>query len=307
MQGKTILVTGGTGSFGNAFIPYLLANHSPAKIIVYSRDELKQHEMQQRIPGVRYFLGDIRDIDRLRHAFTGVDIVVHAAALKQVPALEYNPTEGIQTNVIGAMNIIQAAVETGVERVLALSTDKSCAPCTLYGGTKFLMERLMVAANAFTGDMVKFSVTRYGNVAGSRGSVIPTFRRQLAAGLPLTLTDERMSRFFMTLDQAVRLVVTALHNMEGGEIFIPKLPSFWVRDLIAAINPTGLSELIGIRGSEKVSESLISADESRYVVDEGWCYKIVQGIDTGATEPYTSENNTKWLGVDDLKRELEKV
>ncbi len=308
-EGKNILVTGGTGSFGNAFIPHLLANHSPAKIIVYSRDELKQYELGRRITDsrVRYFLGDIRDVDRLNHAFRGVDVVVHAAALKQVPALEYNPTEGIQTNVLGAMNIIQAAVGQGVEQVLALSTDKACSPSTLYGGTKFLMEKLFVAANAFTGDQVRFSVTRYGNVAGSRGSVIPTFQDQLSNDQPLTLTDAQMSRFWMRLDQAVELVTDALHYMRGGEIFIPKLPSFFVRDLAAAMAPDGKTQLIGIRGEEKLSESLISVDETRHVVDEGWCYRIVQGVNAGVGEAYTSANNEEWLSVEDLKAELEKV
>jgi UDP-N-acetylglucosamine 4,6-dehydratase len=266
----SILVTGGTGSFGKKFIYALLRDYSPRRVIVFSRDELKQHEM--RIagfdgPALRYFIGDVRDVDRLCRAMRGVDVVVHAAALKQVPACEYNPFEAVQTNVNGAKNIIDAAIDTGVNRVIALSTDKAVNPVNLYGATKLCAEKLFVQGNSYSGvGGTKFSCVRYGNVVGSRGSVVPHFLKQRDNG-HLTVTDRRMTRFWITLDQGVAFVMKCIQLMHGGEIFVPKIPSTSIMALAAAIAPGHEIQEIGIRPGEKLHEVLISEDEARHTLE----------------------------------------
>ncbi len=276
LNDKTILVTGGTGSFGNKFVERVLTEYEPRKVIIYSRDEHKQYNMQKKFHekdvSLRFFLGDIRDKARLYRAFEGVDYVVHAAALKQVPALEYNPFEAVKTNVIGADNIVDAAIDKGVKNVVALSTDKAVNPINLYGATKLVAEKIFIAANAYSGGSARFSAVRYGNVIGSRGSVIPLFMKFKRAGIKeFTITDERMTRFWIMLEEAVDLVITALQESEGGEVFIPKIPSMKITDLARAIEPNCTFKYTGIRPGEKVHESLISFDEARNV-------KIVDGI-----------------------------
>lgn len=265
-KNKVVLVTGGTGSFGKAFIRLLLAEHQPEKVIVFSRDELKQHEMRSRgydQENLRYFIGDVRDLERLKRAMYGVDVVVHAAALKQVPAAEYNPMEAIKTNILGTANVIDAALENRVEKVMALSTDKAVNPVNLYGATKLAAEKLTVQSNAYSGDRpTRFSCVRYGNVVGSRGSVVPVFLQQRDSG-KLTVTDENMTRFWLSLEQGVRFVLRCLDLMQGGEVFVPKLPSTSIMDLAAAIAPQAELERIGIRPGEKRHEVLISEDEAR--------------------------------------------
>ena len=257
---KTVLVTGGTGSFGKKFIKILLEKYNPAKVIVFSRDELKQHEM--RVAGfnqenLRYFIGDVRDLGRLRRAVEGVDIVVHAAALKQVPACEYNPIEAIKTNIEGTSNVVEAALDSGVRRVLMLSTDKAVSPANLYGATKLAAEKLTIQSNAYAGGReTRFSCVRYGNVVGSRGSVVPVFLRQRDSG-KLTITDARMTRFWLSLEQGVNFVINAIEKMYGGEVFVPKIPSTTIPDLAKAIAPDAELEVIGIRPGEKLHEVLI--------------------------------------------------
>ena len=277
---KVILVTGGTGSFGKVFIKKILANYKPKKLIVFSRDELKQFEMQQepdfQHPNLRFFLGDIRDYERLKYAFSEVNIVVHAAALKQVVAAEYNPFETIKTNVLGAENIINAAIDNNVEKVIALSTDKAVNPVNLYGATKLCSDKLFIAGNRLVGQYrdTMFSVVRYGNVIGSRGSVIPLFKKQKKEGL-LTITDERMTRFWITLEDAVEFVIQSFETMKGGEIFVPKLPSMNIIDLASAIAPECDKKIIGIRPGEKIHEVLITEDEARTTVEDGTRYIIL--------------------------------
>lgn len=318
---KVVLVTGGTGSFGKKFTEILLNKYQLKKLIIFSRDEYKQFEMSRVFPDrkypIRYFLGDIRDRDRLYRAFEGVDYVVHAAALKQVPALEYNPTEAVKTNVIGADNIVNAAIDAGVKKVIALSTDKAVNPVNLYGATKLVAEKIFIAANAFAGGRVKFSAVRYGNVMGSRGSVIPLFlnlKSKKCREFPLT--DERMTRFWITLDQCVQLVIKALDTSEGGEVFIPRVPSMKIVDLARAIEPDCTFKIIGIRPGEKVHETLISGDESRNTKIDGDNYVILpQFFDTREVHcqydklssvpegfAYTSDTNQQWLTVEQLKR-----
>jgi len=263
VEGKTVLITGGTGSFGKAFVRHLLEENVAKKIIVFSRDEQKHYQMNQDFSDtrLRFFVGDIRDPKRLHTAFRGVDIVIHAAAMKHVPICEYNPMEAIQTNIDGARNIVEAAIDAGVEKVLGLSTDKAVAPVNLYGASKLCMEKLLIAANAYSGaTSTRFSLVRYGNVMGSAGSVIPLFRRQSHAG-KLTITDERMTRFWIDMPGAVRLVRQGLERMSGGEIFIPKLPTSDITTLADAIAPGVPRETIGIRPGEKLHETLVSADE----------------------------------------------
>ncbi|MCJ7740476.1 UDP-N-acetylglucosamine 4,6-dehydratase (inverting), partial [Candidatus Microgenomates bacterium] len=256
----TILVTGGTGSFGKKFTEVLLEKYHPKKLIIFSRDELKQHEMRVsgfNHPSLRYFIGDIRDKERLNRAFYGVDIVVHAAALKQVPACEYNPIEAVMTNVIGARNVIDAAIDNKVKRIIALSTDKAVNPINLYGATKLVAEKLFIQANAYSGDRdIRFSCVRYGNVIGSRGSVIPLFRQQQKNG-KITITDSRMTRFWITLEQGVDFVIKCLEKMNGGEIFIPKIPSTNIMNLVKVIAPKSKVRIVGIRPGEKIHEVLI--------------------------------------------------
>ncbi len=266
----TVLVTGGTGSFGKKFIRILLDEYHPAKIIVFSRDELKQHEMRvagYNDPSIRYFIGDVRDKDRLLRAMYGVDLVVHAAALKQVPACEYNPMEAIKTNILGSSNVIEAAIENGVSKVMALSTDKAVNPVNLYGATKLAAEKLMVQSNAYAGGRnTRISCTRYGNVVGSRGSVVPLFLKQRPSGV-LTITDDRMTRFWISLEQGARFVIRCIEQMQGGELFVPKIPSMKMTDLAKAMAPEAEIRIIGIRPGEKLHESLISEDEARTTVE----------------------------------------
>ncbi|PIR08033.1 UDP-N-acetylglucosamine 4,6-dehydratase (inverting) [Candidatus Gottesmanbacteria bacterium CG11_big_fil_rev_8_21_14_0_20_37_11] len=269
-KGQSILITGGTGSFGRKFAEVILEKYQPKKLIIFSRDELKQHEM--RIsgfdnPSLRYFIGDVRDVDRLRRAMSGVDIVVHAAALKQVPACEYNPIEAVLTNVVGARNVIEAALDNNVKKIMALSTDKAVNPINLYGATKLVAEKLFVQANAYSGrHQTRFSCVRYGNVVGSRGSVIPLFLEQKKKGI-VTVTDSRMTRFWITLEEGVNFVIKCIEQMVGGEVFVPKIPSANILDLVKVIAPDCRIKNIGIRPGEKMHEVLISEDEARQTVE----------------------------------------
>lgn len=314
---KVVLVTGGTGSFGKKFIEIMLKEYHPAKIIVFSRDELKQHEMRINgfdDPSLRYFLGDIRDRDRLMRAFMGVDIVIHAAALKQVPACEYNPMEAIKTNILGSQNVIDAALDCGVKKVLAISTDKAVNPVNLYGVTKLGAEKLFVQSNAYAGGRdTRFSCTRYGNVVGSRGSVVPVFLQQRHTG-KLTVTDERMTRFWISLDQGVRFVIRCVEQMHGGEVFVPKIPSMTVKDLGLAMAPECEVIYTGIRPGEKLHEVLVSEDEARaaielddmYVVQPTgmlWFGKEWEKIGKKLPEGfrYASNTNEHWLDLEGVK------
>lgn len=313
-DGKRVLITGGTGSFGKHFVARLLAQSKARAIVIFSRDELKQSELQAHYPNeprLRYFLGDVRDADRLRRAFDGVDYVVHAAAIKQIPAAEYNPFEAVKTNVLGAQNIIDAAIDKGVKRVVALSTDKASSPVNLYGATKLVSDKLFVAGNAYAGARdTRFAVVRYGNVMGSRGSVIPFFKKLAKAG-KLPITDVRMTRFWITLDQAVDLVLTAFGEMHGGEIFVPKIPSMRLVDLAHAIVPEAELDVIGIRPGEKLHEEMISLTDARRTIDVGDHYVVLPEIAwhgqanwQGKAMPegfsYSSETNDTWLSAADF-------
>ena len=321
---KVILITGGTGSFGKKFTEILFKKHKPKKVIIFSRDEYKQFEMSKVFPAckypIRYFLGDIRDRYRLQRAFEGVDWVVHAAALKQVPALEYNPTEAVRTNVDGADNIVSAAIDSGVKKVVAISTDKAVNPINLYGATKLVAEKVFIAANAFGGGRVKFSVVRYGNVVGSRGSVIPLFLNLKKSGTRnFPLTDGRMTRFWITLEQGVNLVVKALKDLQGGEIFIPKIPSMRIIDLAKAIEPKCAIKIIGIRPGEKLHEVLISQDEARntkelkdyYIIQPAFHWWNIKNHADSKKVPddfvYSSELNKWWLSPNKLKEMVRKT
>jgi len=314
---KVVLVTGGTGSFGKKFIRMMLDEYQPEKVIVFSRDELKQHEMRTSgydHPSLRYFIGDVRDLARLKRAMNGVDIVVHAAALKQVPACEYNPMEAIKTNILGSSNVIEAALDAGVEKVLALSTDKAVNPVNLYGTTKLAAEKLFVQSNAYAGGMVtRFSCVRYGNVVGSRGSVIPIFIKQRQNG-KLTITDERMTRFWLTLEQGVRFVIKAVEQMCGGEVFVPKIPSTLITDLAKAIAPGSEIDVVGIRPGEKLHEVLINEDEARSTVELEDMFVVQPAVSPwfgydwqskGSSLPdgfrYTSDTNPQWLTVEQIR------
>ncbi len=316
---KVILVTGGTGSFGKKFIEIMLKDYHPTKLIVYSRDELKQHEMRVAgfdHPSLRYFIGDVRDQQRLRRALHGVDIVIHTAALKQVPACEYNPMEAIKTNILGSSNVIEAALDEGVKKVMALSTDKAVNPVNLYGATKLCAEKLFVQSNSYAaGAVTRYSCVRYGNVVGSRGSVVPVFIKQRQNG-KITITDERMTRFWISLEQGVRFVIRCTEQMAGGEVFIPKIPSMNVVDLAKAVAPGAEMEIIGIRSGEKLHEVLISDDEARMTVELPDMY-VVHPVETywsrgfdwekmGKTLPdgfrYASNTNTEWLTVEQIRQ-----
>lgn len=315
---RSVLITGGTGSLGRALIARILP-HRPRRLIVLSRDELKQSEMRQQYPDdsgpMRYFIGDVRDRDRLVRAFNGVDTVIHAAALKQVPALEYNPREGLQTNIIGAQNVIDAAIDSGVKRVLQISTDKAVQPTNLYGATKMAAEKLMIQANAYAGQRgTRFAVVRYGNVLGSRGSIVPLFLRQREAGV-LTITDVRMTRFWITMAQALLLIEHALTHMSGGEIFVPRVPSMHVIDLARAIAPECSQRIIGIRPGEKLHEILISEDEARntmlcdgvFVIQPShpwWHSEAIPGCALPDGWVYRSDNNPHRLGIPELQQLL---
>jgi UDP-N-acetylglucosamine 4,6-dehydratase len=314
---KIILVTGGTGSFGKKFIHSMLEKHNPAKLIVFSRDELKQHEMRMsgfNQPVLRYFIGDVRDQRRLRRAMQGVDIVVHAAALKQVPACEYNPMEAIKTNIMGTSNVVDASLDAGVKKVLALSTDKAVNPVNLYGATKLAAEKLVVQSNAYAGGSeTRFSCVRYGNVVGSRGSVVPKFFQQRASGR-LTVTDERMTRFWITLDQGVDFVINCIEQMSGGEVFVPKIPSTTIVDLAKAVAPQAKIDFIGIRPGEKLHEVLISEDEARSTIELEQMYVVQPAVSPWfgydwekKGKPledgfrYASNTNTHWLTMEQIE------
>lgn len=316
-----VLVTGGTGSFGKLFVKTLLEKTKARRIVIYSRDELKQWEMSQLYPReerLRFFLGDVRDQPRLMRAFHGVDYVVHAAALKQVPAAEYNPFEAVKTNIMGAKNIIDAAIDCGVKRVVALSTDKASSPVNLYGATKFVSDKLFIDGNAYAGSRVtRFSVVRYGNVVGSRGSVIPLFKKLAPTG-ELPVTDPNMTRFWITLEQGVQMVLDAFVSMRGGELYVPKIPSMKLSDLATAIAPEAKIRITGIRPGEKLHEELISAHDAYRTVDAGKYYIIQPDLDWWEATPgqgkpvpagfsYTSDNNAMWLTVEELREMIRDV
>jgi UDP-N-acetylglucosamine 4,6-dehydratase len=317
---QEVLITGGTGSFGKKFVEIMLREYRPKRLVIFSRDELKQHDMRAAgldHSSLRYFIGDVRDAGRLQRAFSGITVVVHAAALKQVPACEYNPFEAIQTNIIGGRNVIDAAIDKGVRRVLALSTDKAVNPVNLYGATKLCAEKVFVQANAYAGTQeTRFSCARYGNVVGSRGSVIPVFMEQRKRGR-VTVTDPRMTRFWLTLEQGVRFVVRAIEQMHGGEIFVPKIPSMRLVDLAEAVAPGCAVEFIGIRPGEKLHEVLLSEDEARNTVELEDMYIIqpthpwwkttnwVHGRELPPGFRYTSDANEQWLTHQQLQELIE--
>jgi len=316
---KVVLITGGTGSFGKKFSKIMLDEYSPAKLIIYSRDELKQYEMREQFAtysNMNFFIGDVRDKERLMRAFDGVDYVIHAAALKQVPAMEYNPSEAIKTNIMGAMNIIEACIDRKVKSLIALSTDKACNPINLYGATKLCSDKLFVAANSYSGRSgTKFSVVRYGNVVGSRGSVVPLFMRMKKEG-GLSITHPKMNRFWITLEQGARFVIKSFGRMRGGEIFVPKIPSMNILDLAKAIGPDCKTEIVGIRPGEKLDEVMISIDDARntkeledsFVIQPVYPWWDNEYHSEGKPVPegfeYSSNNNTVWLKIEDIKKIL---
>ena len=324
LNNKSILITGGTGSFGNAFTKYVLENYNPKKIVIYSRDEYKQFLMSEKFKEysdkLRFFIGDVRDENRLERAFNGIDYVIHAAAMKQVPACEYNPIEAIKTNIDGATNIINAALNKGIKKVVALSTDKAVNPVNLYGGTKLVSDKLFISANAYTGTQdINFLIVRYGNVAGSRGSVIPFFDNLINKGeTKLPITDFRMTRFWISLEEGVKLVIKALEEARGGETFISKIPSFKVTDLAKAMLPDCELDEVGIRPGEKLHEIMVTREDSlntyeyenHFIIypQVNWWNesKVIPGgkrIEDGFM--YSSDNNTEWYSVEDLKKLLD--
>ena len=327
LTGKSILITGGTGSFGTAFVRKIITEkHKVKRLVIYSRDELKQYQMSQEFPqtkegSIRYFIGDVRDEQRLTLALKNIDIVIHAAALKQVPAAEYNPTECIKTNVIGAQNVISASMACNVKKIVALSTDKAAAPVNLYGATKLCSDKLFVAANNLTGaEETKFSVVRYGNVMGSRGSVIPFFEQQRLKGY-LPITDERMTRFNISLDEGIDMVLHAIHNALGGEIFVPKIPSYNIMDLASAIAPNVPTKIIGLRPGEKIHEEMITVADAPMTLDIGKYYVILPetyrydlsdyveqfgGTRVAETFKYNSGENRDFLSIEQIRALLTK-
>jgi UDP-N-acetylglucosamine 4,6-dehydratase len=322
MDGASILITGGTGSLGKALVDHLLNETNARRIIVFSRDELKQHNLRAHFNNnqrLRWFLGDIRDLERLKRAFHGVDFVIHAAALKQVDTGEYNPMEFIKTNVLGSQNVIDAAIDTGVKRVVALSTDKASSPVNLYGATKLTADKLFVAANNYSFTYgTTFSVVRYGNVMGSRGSVIPFFKELGIEGKPLPITDLRMTRFWISIENAVKFVFDSLNMMTGGELYVPRIPSMKITDLAHAVAPNSKLEEIGMRPGEKLHEEMISADDSRrtvilndrFVVTPvvaDWGYKIPPGERMLEGQAYRSDTNDMWMTQDDIKKFLDSL
>jgi UDP-N-acetylglucosamine 4,6-dehydratase len=321
LSGSSILITGGTGSFGKAFLSHALENLDPQRIVVFSRDELKQYEVRQMFgddPRLRFFLGDIRDRQRLDRAMNGVDYVVHAAALKQVDTAEYNPSEFVNTNINGSQNVIDACIDSGVKRVVALSTDKASSPINLYGATKLVADKLFIAGNHYAAThATRFAVVRYGNVMGSRGSVVPLFRKLAAEGKSLPITDKRMTRFWITLPAAVKFVVDSFDTMNGGELYVPRIPSMRILDLVEAVAPNSATHEMGVRPGEKLHEEMIASDDSRrtlrfpdrYVVQPvaaSWGYQAPEG---GEEVPdgfnYRSDNNDLWLSAEDMRTLLE--
>ena len=318
LSGSSILITGGTGSFGNTFVPMTLERYNPKQLIIYSRDEMKQWDMAMKFhsdPRVRFVVGDVRDKDRLVRALDGVDYVVHAAATKIVPTAEYNPNECVKTNVIGAMNLVDACIDRGVKRVVALSTDKASNPINLYGATKLASDKLFVAANASEETHeTQFAVVRYGNVMGSRGSVIPFFLAQARKGR-LPITDTRMTRYMITLEQGVQLVWKAFDDMQGGEIYVKKIPSMTITDIAKAVAPDAEHDIIGIRPGEKVHEQMIGFEDAPHTFEYDDHYKILPAIHGWSNDPsrigtgtrvpegfiYSSERNTEWMSVDQLR------
>jgi UDP-N-acetylglucosamine 4,6-dehydratase len=323
LKNKSLLITGGTGSFGHAFVALTLANHSPRRLVIYSRDEMKQWEMAKLYRNddrVRFFIGDVRDKDRLARALTGIDYVVHAAATKIVPTAEYNPFECVKTNVTGAMNLIDAAIDQRVKRVVALSTDKASSPANLYGATKLVSDKLFIAGNSYSGaDDTRFGVVRYGNVMGSRGSVIPLFFSIAESGV-LPITDERMTRFMITLEQGVSLVWHALEDMLGGEIYVKKIPSIKVTDIARAVAPKARQDVVGIRPGEKLHEQMIGTEDALHTYEYADYFKILPALHNWSQDParindgkkvaadftYSSDNNTDWMSIDTLRAWIEK-
>lgn len=318
LSNSTILVTGGTGSFGNTFVPMTLERYNPRKVIIYSRDEIKQWDMAKKFaddPRVRFFIGDVRDRDRLYRALDGVDYVVHAAATKIVPTAEYNPFECVKTNINGAMNLIDACIDKGVKRVVALSTDKASSPINLYGATKLAADKLFVAGNSYAGGHdTRFGVVRYGNVMGSRGSVIPFFLSLKDKGT-LPITDKRMTRFMISLEQGVELVWHAFSDMQGGEIYVKKIPSMKLTDLALAAAPDAQHQIVGIRPGEKLHEQMIGAEDALYTYEYSDHFKILPAINNWSSDPvrikdgklvpedfvYASDSNTEWMSVSQLR------
>ncbi|PIS05306.1 MAG: UDP-N-acetylglucosamine 4,6-dehydratase (inverting) [Candidatus Buchananbacteria bacterium CG10_big_fil_rev_8_21_14_0_10_42_9] len=323
LDGKTILITGGTGSFGRNFVKHILANYNPKKVIVFSRDELKQSQMRHKLSDarVRYFIGDIRDLSRLQRAFHGVDVIIHAAALKQIDALEYNPFEAINTNILGTKNVIEAAIDQRVKKVVFVSTDKAAQPVNLYGATKLCAEKLIIDANTYSPTTTHFSCVRYGNVLGSRGSIVEVLLRGKKDGTvqSIKITDERMTRFWITLDQAFALVMFALEHMAGGEIFVPRIPSMKIVDLFDAIVPELKREIMGIRPGEKLHEVLLTSDEARHAygleeyfvilpesreifdIEERFKKFIGQGQALPNDFSFASDKNEEWITKESLK------
>lgn len=317
LANQSILITGGTGSFGHTFVPMTLARFNPRRLVIYSRDEMKQWEMAklyQNDARVRFFIGDVRDKDRLARALNGIDFVVHAAATKIVPTAEYNPFECVKTNINGAMNLIDACIDQGVKRVVALSTDKASSPANLYGATKLASDKLFIAGNSYSGTQdTRFAVVRYGNVMGSRGSVIPFFLTQAEKGV-LPITDARMTRFMITLEQGVDLVWHAFEDMVGGEIYVRKIPSMKVTDIACAVAPAARHEIVGIRPGEKLHEQMVAAEDAPHTYEYADHYKILPAINNWSQDPvrinegrpvapdftYSSDNNPEWMSIEAL-------
>jgi len=317
LTNSSILITGGTGSFGHTFVPMTLAKYNPKRLVIFSRDEMKQWEMAKlygKDPRVRFFIGDVRDKERLHRALNGIDFVIHAAATKIVPSAEYNPFECVKTNINGAMNLLDACIDQGVKRVVALSTDKASSPINLYGATKLVSDKVFIAGNSYSGEQnTRFAVVRYGNVMGSRGSVIPFFLTQKDKGI-LSITDTRMTRFMITLEQGVELVWHAFADMVGGEIYVKKIPSMKITDIALAVAPNAHHEIIGIRPGEKLHEQMISHEDAEHTYEYKGHYKILpaiynwnmdparinSGVHVSPTFSYSSDNNPEWMGIDEL-------